>query len=97
MTTVTRADLAEAAYPYGLVEKNEAGDLVNQCLATISDTLVAGEKVGINGFGAFTVRQKRARIGRNQQSFSFACDAFPHIVNANNFRLRLCDADPADT
>src|SRR5258708_5404324 len=65
MTTVTRADLTEAAAVKGAVEKEEARDRVDQCLATISDALVAGDRVGINGFGSFEVRQKPAQVDRN--------------------------------
>src|SRR5258705_131832 len=65
MKTLTRADLAEVAAVKGAVGKEEARDLVDQCLAMISDALVAGEKVGIKGFGSFEVRQKRAQVGRN--------------------------------
>ena len=31
----------------------------------ITDALVAGDRVGIKGFGSFAVWQKRAQIGRN--------------------------------
>jgi nucleoid DNA-binding protein len=65
MTTVTRADLAEAArLGYGVL-RNDARDLVDQCLGMISDALVAGDRVGINGFGSFNVRQRPDRTGRN--------------------------------
>jgi nucleoid DNA-binding protein len=60
MTTVTRPDLTEAAYLKCGASRDDAGDLVDQCLAMISDALVAGDRVGIKGFGSFAVRQKRA-------------------------------------
>jgi nucleoid DNA-binding protein len=63
MATVTRAELAEAACLHGAVTKTEARGLVDQCLTTISDALVAGETVGIYGFGSFNVRQKAAQGG----------------------------------
>ena len=65
MKTVTRTELAEAAYINGGVTRNDARSLVDQCLEMISDALVAGDKVVISGFGSFNVRQKSDRIGRN--------------------------------
>jgi integration host factor subunit alpha len=67
MTTVTRADLTEAAYLRCGASRDNARDLVEQCLAMISDALVAGDRVGIRRFGSFNVRQKRERTGRNPQ------------------------------
>src|SRR5258708_2017666 len=78
MTTVTRADLTEAAAVKGAVEKEEARDRVDQCLATISDALVAGDRVGINGFGSFEVRQKPAQVDRNPKHL----DEWPDISSA---------------
>ena len=65
MKTVTRADLAETAYLTGGVTRNDARSLIDQCLETISDALVAGDGVLISGFGSFNVRHKRVRIGQN--------------------------------
>ena len=67
MTTVTRADLTEAAYLKCGASREDARDLVDQCLAMISDALVAGDNIGIHGFGSFNVRQRADRTGRNPQ------------------------------
>src|SRR5712671_2592000 len=65
MKTVTRTELAEVAYRTGGVTRNDARSLVDQCLETITDALVAGDGVLISGFGSFNIRHKRARIGQN--------------------------------
>ncbi|WP_348642509.1 HU family DNA-binding protein [Methylobacterium sp. WL93] len=39
--------------------------LVDAILGRISDALAAGDRVGIRGFGSFTVKEQRARQGRN--------------------------------
>src|SRR5258708_4536478 len=65
MKTVTRTELAEAAYRNGGVTRNDARSLVDQCLETITDALVAGDGVLISSFGSFNIRHKRARIGQN--------------------------------
>ena len=65
MTTVTRADLTEAAHLKCGISRDGGRDLVDQCLAMICDALVAGDNVGIHGFGSFEVRQRRAQVCRN--------------------------------
>jgi len=65
MTTVTRADLTEAAHLKCGISRDGGRDLVDQCLAMICDALVAGDNVGIHGFGSFNVWQRRAKVGRN--------------------------------
>ncbi len=66
---VTRADLRAAVYDActGLARR-EAAELVDLVLAEIAETLVSGEPVKLRGFGAFNVRSKRPRIGRNPKT-----------------------------
>ena len=42
--------------------------MVDTVLESITDALVAGDRVELRGFGAFTVRERRARIGRNPRT-----------------------------
>jgi len=37
-------------------------------LAHLSDTLVSGEMVKISSFGTFSLRDKKARVGRNPKT-----------------------------
>jgi integration host factor subunit alpha len=66
---VTRADLRAAVYASctGLARR-EARELVDLVLAEIAETLANGEPVKLRGFGAFHVRSKRPRIGRNPKT-----------------------------
>ena len=45
--------------------KKQAGEAVDALLSTIEDSLAAGEKVQITGFGTFEVRERSERTGRN--------------------------------
>ncbi len=65
---MTKADLIESVYSQVGFSKKEAADLVDLVFETIKDTLAAGEKIKISGFGNFVVRGKRSRIGRNPQT-----------------------------
>ncbi|WP_264051626.1 integration host factor subunit beta [Methylobacterium flocculans] len=42
--------------------------LVNTILGRISDALVAGDRVELRGFGAFSAKSRGARIGRNPKT-----------------------------
>ena len=50
-----------------LYEK-EVEAVVNTILNRISDALVAGDRVELRGFGAFTVKPREARTGRNPKT-----------------------------
>jgi integration host factor subunit alpha len=48
--------------------KQESRSLVERLLKITKDNLSRGEDLLISGFGKFSVRQKRARRGRNPQT-----------------------------
>ena len=48
--------------------KRESRNVVEGLLKIMKDTLSKGEDLLISGFGKFSVRQKRARRGRNPQT-----------------------------
>ena len=66
--TVTRADLASAVYDRATLSRKDALELVEMTIREIADTLVRGEDVKLASFGAFLVRSKRERIGRNPRT-----------------------------
>lgn len=45
--------------------KSTVKELVNLLFSTITECLVAGEKITIHEFGSFSVKTKAARNGRN--------------------------------
>ncbi|HBZ70217.1 MAG TPA: integration host factor subunit alpha [Deltaproteobacteria bacterium] len=65
---MTKADIVEHIYEKVGFSKKESAELVEKVFAIIKDTLAAGEKVKISGFGNFVVREKNARKGRNPQT-----------------------------
>ena len=69
MAKMTKADIIEAVYEkVGGVSKKEAAEIVEAVFDSIKETLERGEKIKISGFGNFTVREKKARPGRNPQT-----------------------------
>ncbi|TKJ44887.1 integration host factor [Candidatus Aerophobetes bacterium Ae_b3a] len=50
------------------LSKRETQKVVDAIIRTIGDTLAAGEKVTLVGFGTFRVRSRKARRGVNPQT-----------------------------
>ncbi|MCX6036701.1 MAG: integration host factor subunit alpha [Chloroflexi bacterium] len=50
------------------LEKQESRQIVERVLEIMKDTLAEGDDLLISGFGRFSVRQKKARRGRNPQT-----------------------------
>lgn len=68
MSTLTRADIAEAMNRKLGLSRSESLGMVEAILDLMSDALAAGENVKISGFGTFLLRDKSERIGRNPKT-----------------------------
>ena len=66
--TVTRADLADKVYETVGLSRVESADLVDDVVALMADGIVEDGVLKLSSFGTFTVRQKRARVGRNPKT-----------------------------
>jgi integration host factor subunit beta len=66
---VTRAELiAEIAASNPQLRQEDAELIVATVFDQITAVLARGERVELRGFGAFTVKQRPARIGRNPRT-----------------------------
>ncbi len=63
--TLTKADLINKLYESEVLSKSQAVEAVETVIEIIKETLENGENVLISGFGKFTVKDKKARRGRN--------------------------------
>ncbi|MBW8784370.1 MAG: integration host factor subunit alpha [Novosphingobium sp.] len=68
MSTLTRADLAEALNNRIGLSRAESLSMVESILRHMCDALSNGENVKISGFGTFLLRDKSERIGRNPKT-----------------------------
>ncbi|HNN55282.1 MAG: integration host factor subunit alpha [Novosphingobium sp.] len=68
MSTLTRADLAEAINRKVGLSRSESLSMVETILEHMSSALEDGENVKISGFGTFLLRDKGQRIGRNPKT-----------------------------
>ena len=68
MSSVTKKDLTDRLVDTMGLTGKESKALVESLFNTICSTLAAGEDVKLSGFGNFTLREKRARPGRNPKT-----------------------------
>lgn len=68
MSTLTRADLADAINRKVGLSRADSLGMVEAILDRMSDALAVGENVKISGFGTFLLRDKTQRIGRNPKT-----------------------------
>lgn len=65
---MNKAGLIAAVAEKAGLEKKDAEKAVNSVIEAVTETLAAGERVQLVGFGTFEVRQRAARKGRNPQT-----------------------------
>jgi integration host factor subunit alpha len=68
MSTLTRADLADAINRKLGFSRAESLEMVESILRQMGDALAEGENVKISGFGTFLLRDKAERVGRNPKT-----------------------------
>lgn len=68
MTTLTRADLAEAINRKLGLSRTDSLGMVEAILDRMTGALEDGENVKISGFGTFLLRDKGRRVGRNPKT-----------------------------
>jgi len=90
---MTKSELVEIiAEAYGEITRREAEVAVNTVFTAIADALAAGERVELRGFGSFTTRQRRPRIGRNPKtgdSVTVPAKVVPHFKPGKELRERV--------
>lgn len=68
MSTLTKAEIAEALIDELKFSKKDAKDLVDKVFEEVRQALERGESVKISGFGNFDLRDKSQRPGRNPKT-----------------------------
>jgi integration host factor subunit beta len=65
---LTKAELVEEVSRVTQLTKKQAEEIVNTVFSTIVDSLRAGRKIELRGFGSFRIRNRGARLGRNPKT-----------------------------
>ena len=66
--------------------------LVNTVFETITEALISGDRVELRGFGAFSLRERGSRIGRNPrtgEAVSVSAKRMPFFKMGKGMRERL--------
>jgi integration host factor subunit beta len=75
--------------------QRDVENIVNAILDEITKALGRGDRVELRGFGAFSVKRREARSGRNPrtgEAVAVAEKAVPVFKTGKDMRLRLNDA-----
>lgn len=68
MKTITRADVAETIYEEIGLSRKDSIDVLDMILEEIVNELSSGNEVKLSSFGTFSLRDKKARAGRNPKT-----------------------------
>ena len=80
---MTKSDLIGIMAKAGDVPKAKAESMFNSLISGVSDSLRSRERVVISGFGTFSVRESKARTGRNPktgETIQIAAKSVPKFV-----------------
>jgi integration host factor subunit beta len=79
-----------AANPH--LYQRDVENIVNAILEEIADALARRDRVELRGFGAFSVKQRNARLGRNPRTGDAVAverKAVPFFKTGKEMRMRL--------
>ena len=65
---MNKAELVAAVAEKTALSKKDSEKAVNAAFEAITGALVGGDKVQLVGFGAFEVKERNARVGRNPKT-----------------------------
>lgn len=65
---MNKAELINAAAEKAGLSKKDTETVISAAIDAITDCLASGEKVQLVGFGAFEVKKRAERIGRNPKT-----------------------------
>ena len=65
---MNKAELVAAMAEKAGLSKKDAEKALNACVESIEETLKAGDKVSLVGFGTFETRERAAREGKNPRT-----------------------------
>jgi DNA-binding protein HU-beta len=80
---MTKSDLISIMAKAGDVSKAKAESMFHSLISGVSDALKSRERVVISGFGTFSVRESKARTGRNPktgETIQIAAKSVPKFV-----------------
>jgi integration host factor subunit alpha len=87
INALTRADIASSITDAFDISRHEASQLVDDVFNIIALALVEDEIVKLSGFGTFSIRNKKERIGRNPKTLEEAIISSRKVVTFKSSKI----------
>ncbi|WP_434353810.1 HU family DNA-binding protein [Psychrobacter sp. HD31] len=65
---MNKSELIDSIAEKSGLNKTQAGDALNAFMETVGKTLEKGDSISLVGFGTFSVKERKARTGRNPRT-----------------------------
>jgi integration host factor subunit beta len=65
---MTRSDLIERLALSSRLPMHKAESVIHELFGSMTDTLIAGNRIEIRGFGSFEIREYKGHSGRNPKT-----------------------------
>ena len=85
---MTKGELINAVAKAAKTSKRAAEDAVNATFANLGKAIKKTKRMQVPGFGTFSVRLRKARIGRNPQTGAVA--SVPRHTEPSDFPRKTC-------
>ncbi len=90
---MTRSQLIQRlAQQHPYLVHDEVERIVKTIFEKMSEALARGERIELRGFGAFTVKERAPRVGRNPrtgETVHVAAKLFPYFKSGKALRRRI--------
>lgn len=86
---MNRQELVDAVSEKTGQSKTAVNEMLNALIGTVQDTVAAGEKVSLVGFGTFEASKRAERQGRNPQTgaaITIAASVLPKFTAGKAFK-----------
>jgi len=89
---MNKSELVDSIAEKSGLNKSQAAEALNAMMESIGEALEAGDTISLVGFGTFTVKDRKARTGRNPKTgeeLSIPASKVPSFKAGKNLKERL--------
>ncbi|MBU5616108.1 MULTISPECIES: HU family DNA-binding protein [Psychrobacter] len=89
---MNKSELIDSIAEKSGLNKTQAGDALNAVMESVGQALEAGDSISLVGFGTFSVKDRKARTGRNPKTgeeLAIPASKVPSFKAGKNLKERL--------
>ena len=89
---MNKSELIDSIAEKSGLNKTQAGDALNAVMESVGEALEAGDSISLVGFGTFSVKDRKARTGRNPKTgeeLAIPASKVPSFKAGKNLKERL--------